>query len=277
MTRFYVSKAGQQSGPFTDAEVKSQLQSGSISKSDLFRPEGSESWLPLSDFPGAAHEDSRGCVRTAVVLIVLAMLMIGGCRFCRRTVPSEAKPAAEQPGPATPPPITAIPSTPPALEARATPKPPSYEDWFIQSVRQWETGLPAEITEARMSYIRSERRLGISNSLPGVLTISGWTGTLRKVQPTIDGRLAIAIELPDSNILLQTWGDALSDAGAGTLIEQKSELYGRLRSLAIGTPVSFDGEFLKDKDDWVKEGSKTVREGMASPKFIVHFTDVKGL
>jgi len=129
----------------------------------------------------------------------------------------------------------------------------------------------------RMSYLRGERSRAISNSLPGIRTLSGWTGILRKTHTTMNGKAAIAIELPGSNILLQTWSDAVSDAGAGTLIEQKSELYGRLRGIAIGAPVSFDGEFLEDKDDWVKEGSKTVREGMITPKFIVRFKDVKSL
>jgi hypothetical protein len=144
-------------------------------------------------------------------------------------------------------------------------------------VRNYEKGLPADADEARISYNRGERARAISNALPGVRTLSGWNGILRKVQSTIDGKAAIAIELPGSNILLQTWSDAVSDAGAGTLIEQKSELYSRLRKLAIGTPVSFDGEFLADKNDWVKEGSKTAMEGLTSPKFIVHFTDVKSL
>ena len=217
---------------------------------------------------------SNGGVKTAVVLVLLLLLLIGGCKFLRRKRPSEAKHSAGEsvtPGPS---PIAATP-TPPPLQAIATPKPPSYEEWFIHSVQQYETGLPAEGDESRLSYNRGERARGISNSLPGVRTLSGWNGILRKVETTIDGKAAIAIELPGSNILLQTWGDVLSDAGVGTLIEQKSELYARLRSLAIGTPVNFDGEFLADKDDWVKEGSKTVTEGMTSPKFIVHFTDVK--
>ena len=218
---------------------------------------------------------SNGYVKAAVVLVLLVIFLIGGCRFLRRT-PRSAAPShsAEQPVTSGPSPIATTP-TPPLVEPRATPRPPSYEEWFIQSVRQYETGLPAEDDKARMSYNRSERARGISNSLPGLRTLSGWNGILRKVQSTIDGRVAMAIELPGSNILLQTWSDAISDAGAGTLIEQKSELYSRLRGLAIGTPVSFDFEFLEDKDDWVKEGSKTVKEGMTSPKFIVRFTDVK--
>jgi hypothetical protein len=210
------------------------------------------------------------------VIAGLLILFIGRCVFFRGASHSGAKHDVQEFRATTPSPTPSI-STAPSVEVRATPKPPSYEEWFIQSCRQYETGDPAEGDEARMSYNRSERSRGISNSLPGVRTISGWTGNLQKAQTTVDGRLAIAIELPDSNILLQTWGDAAADAGTGTLIGQKTELYGRIRGLAIGSPVSFDGEFLEDKDDWVKEGSKTVLEGMISPKFIVHFTDVKSL
>jgi len=219
--------------------------------------------------------ESNGFVKTAVVLVLLVILLIGGCRFLRRT-PRSAAPShfPEQPVTPGPSPIATTPTLP-LVEPRATPKPPSYEEWFIQSVRQYEGPLPADVDEARIAYNRAERARGISNSLPGIRTLSGWSGILRKVQPTVDGRLAIAIELPGTNILLQTWSDPISDVRAGTLIEQKAALYSRLRGLAIGTPVSFDFEFLEDKDDWVKEGSKTVREGMTSPKFIVRFTDVK--
>jgi len=230
----------------------------------------------MSEQSAAESKKSNGCVKIAVVLVVLVILLIGGCRFFHRSVSSAPQHAAELPGTPGPTPSSGTP-TPPAIEARATPKPPSYEEWFIQSVRQYQTGLPPEGDEARMAYNRSERARGISNSLPGVRTLSGWNGILRKVQTTIDGRVAIAIELPESNILLQTWGDVVSDTGAGTLIEQKSELYDRLRGIAVGTPVAFDGEFLPDKDDWVKEGSKTGREGLISPKFIVRFADVKSL
>ena len=219
---------------------------------------------------------SHGWIKTAVVLVVLALLLIRGCRFLHKAPQPAPKHAVEQPVTPGPSPTTRTP-TPPPLEARATPKPPSYEEWFIHSVQQYETGVPAEGDDDRLSYNRGERARGISNSLPGVRTLSGWNGILRKVQSTINGRVAIAIELPGSNILLQTWSDAISDAGAGTLIEQKTELYGRLRGVVIGAPVSFDGEFLEDKDDWVKEGSKTVREGLTSPKFIVRFTDVKSI
>jgi GYF domain 2 len=296
MTRFYLSKNGQQSGPFTAEEVQGLLQSGSIGRNDLFRSEGTETWLPLSDFGGATPsaasppapargrggptaagpESSKGCVKAVAVMAGLAILLIGGCVCLRVIFRSGAKHAPEQPGAAGPSPASAA-STPPPIVAGPTPKPPSYEEWFISSVEHYKTRFPAAHDDAERAYARKERSREISNALPGVRTLSGWTGSLRKVETTIEGRLAIAIELPNTNILLQTWPDAAADAGAGTLIEKNSELYRRLRAMAAGSPVTFDGDFLEDKDDWVKEGSKTVLEGMVSPRFIVRFKDVKNL
>jgi len=202
MTRFHILNDGPQRGSLADDEVKGLRPSGLTSGSHLSGRKGASrdrTERARTEKIERRRQDRRGAGDTAPPLDWRLQIPPQSPR-------SAPNPSAGQPVTPGPSPIATTP-TPPPLEARATPKPPSYEEWFIQSVRQYETGVPAEGDEARISYNRGERARGISNSLPGIRTLSGWNGILRKVQSTIDGKVAIAIELPGSNILLQTWSD----------------------------------------------------------------------
>jgi hypothetical protein len=285
MTRYFTSKNAAQGGPYSEDDVKAMLLSGALGKSDLFRKEGSETWLPLADFPGASSLSASGGPATAqkgkrsskliAALVVLALLLIGGCVFFRTI--SHSKGRLDSPRPDTPDAgANAKSSTPPPSPAGPTPTPPNYETWFIESVTRFESSVPAGSSQATIDHNRQERWLGIMHAFPGVRSLTGWVGTLRKADKTLDGRLAVAIELPSSNILVQSWPDPISDAGAGTLIDSKSDDSQRLRGLRIGSPVVFDVEFVESKEDWIKEGSKTVVEGFSSPKFIAHIKNLKG-
>jgi hypothetical protein len=105
-------------------------------------------------------------------------------------------------------------------------------------------------------------------------SLDQWVGVLRKADSAANGKLAVVVEIPNSDIL-ETWPNPTSDVGANTLVEKNSDLYNHIHAIPIGSPVLFDFEFLENKDDWVKEGSKTVLEGMVSPKFVVRFKEMK--
>ncbi|HEY2343874.1 MAG TPA: DUF4339 domain-containing protein [Chthoniobacteraceae bacterium] len=294
MTRFYVSRNGQETGPFTEEEVKALLQSGTIGRGDLFRAEGAQSWLPLSDFGTAAPpaqgtppaavptapapsaskptepDDSHGLAKTIAIIILLLLLLIGGCRFLHR---SHSKSTAESTATPAPIPTPGPPGAPVPISAFIFP-PPNYEQWFVENVENFKTRYPAARDDNERSYGRSERALSISHALPGVRTLDQWVGILRKADPTLTGKLAVVVEIPKGD-LLQTWPDPVSDIGSNTLIDKDSDLYKRIRAIPIGSPILFDFEFLEDKNDFVKEGSKTVLEGMVSPKFIVRFKEMK--
>jgi hypothetical protein len=205
------------------------------------------------------------------IILILLLLLIGGCFFLRRNRMPRTKPPGESIRAETP--AASPPAQPAAADVRPTPTPINYEAYFIQSVKMFQSNPPAD--DARLENNRGERARGISNSLPGTRTLTGWIGTLHQIQPLPGGKVAIAIELPESTILLRTWSDVVSDAGAGTLIDQKSDLYHTASALKVGAPVFFDGEFLEDKTDWAKEGSESVREGFTSPKYIVRFKEIR--
>ena len=221
--------------------------------------------------PESSQSNSRS--KVIAIILILLFLLIGGCVF-HRIFGHKAK-VAEVVAPQS---VVTPSGTPPvkgAADVSPAPTPPPYEKWFIESVSQYEKNPPADTDEKGIAYLRGERARAISNALPGVRKITEWTGTLSKVQTVPGGKASVVITLPDPTIVFQTWGDPISDAAAGTLIDEKSDLYRKLKAMKAGTPVSFDGEFLESAEDWCKEASKTPREGLMSPKFIVRFGAVR--
>jgi hypothetical protein len=221
-----------------------------------------------------SSESSKSSGRSKVIAIILILLflLIGGCVF-HHIFGRKAKVAEEVPS--RPEPTPSGTAAKPAADARPMPTPPQYEKWFIDSVSGFEKNPPAD--EKQIADARSERARRISDALPGVRKITEWTGTLRKVQTVSGGKASVVIALPDPTIVFQTWGDPISDAAANTLIDENSDLYRKLKAMKAGTLVSFDGEFLESTEDWCKEVSKSPREGLISPKFIVRFGAVRSL
>jgi len=52
MAQYYLSKNGQQSGPFTQQQINQMLQSGLFTGTELYRPEDSADWNPIAQLPG---------------------------------------------------------------------------------------------------------------------------------------------------------------------------------------------------------------------------------
>ena len=56
--QIYISKAGQQQGPYSHDQLDKLLQSEAITADDLYWYEGCENWQPLSQFPGFPADPS---------------------------------------------------------------------------------------------------------------------------------------------------------------------------------------------------------------------------
>jgi len=52
MDQYYLSKNGQQSGPFTQQQIDQMLKSGWFTGTELYRGEDSADWTPIAQFPG---------------------------------------------------------------------------------------------------------------------------------------------------------------------------------------------------------------------------------
>ena len=56
--QFYVTKNGEQLGPFSLMDVRQRLQSGALTYTDLAWREGMKDWAPLSELMGGALPDA---------------------------------------------------------------------------------------------------------------------------------------------------------------------------------------------------------------------------
>jgi type II secretory pathway pseudopilin PulG len=52
MAQYYLSKNGQQSGPFSQLQIDQMLQSGLFSGTELYREEDAPEWKPITQIPG---------------------------------------------------------------------------------------------------------------------------------------------------------------------------------------------------------------------------------
>lgn len=52
MAQYYLSKNGQQSGPFSQEQIDQMLKSGLFSGTELYRQDDSPDWKPISQLPG---------------------------------------------------------------------------------------------------------------------------------------------------------------------------------------------------------------------------------
>ncbi len=91
---------------------------------------------------------------------------------------------------------------------------------------------------------------------------------------TSGGDAAIVIQLPRSSIRVRTWNNTFSDVLGATLIKHGSSLYNQIAVLSKGNAVKFEGSFLIDVRDWVKEASVTENGSMTEPEFLFRFADV---
>ena len=152
------------------------------------------------------------------------------------------------------------------------PTPPA-EAQFISTVERYISLYKSASNELQKSSLRTQR----AKELEGLVrdrNISGWVGTLREMTTTSGGDAAIVIQLPRSSIRVRTWNNTFSDVLGATLIKHGSSLYNQIAVLSKGNAVKFEGSFLIDVRDWVKEASVTENGSMTEPEFLFRFADV---
>ena len=103
--------------------------------------------------------------------------------------------------------------------------------------------------------------------------ITGWIGTVTKVDSNSDGKGVLNVEIA-KNVVIKTWNNTFSDAADKTLIDPRSKLFERASSLSKGDTVKFSGSFLEGYDACIKESSMSLRGGLEKPEFIFRFTDI---
>lgn len=150
---------------------------------------------------------------------------------------------------------------------------PSAQEQFTSVVESHISQYKAAANELQKSTLRTNRKQALERALPDT-TVSGWIGTIKKMETTSDGKAGITVQLQGSPILLMTWNNGFSDLFGSTLIEHGSALYNRIASLSTGARVSVSGTFFTDKHDHVRECSVTESGSMTEPEFLFRFSDV---
>ena len=150
---------------------------------------------------------------------------------------------------------------------------PVGEANFISKINSFVSNYNSAVNKLAKSTLRSARGAELRQVLPD-LNFIGWVGTVQEVTKTPTGETAIAIQLPGSSITVRTLNNKFGDVSTHTLIEADSPLAGKVGALAKGDKVNFDGSFILDGVDWIKEIGANEHDSMTKPEYLVAFKDL---
>jgi hypothetical protein len=150
---------------------------------------------------------------------------------------------------------------------------PVDEARFISTVSSFISNYNSASNMLEKSTLRATRGEELRKIMPD-LKFAGWVGTLKDVTTTPTGDTAIAIQLPGSNITVRTLNKSFADVSSHTLITHDSPLAGQVSALSKGDKINFDGSFVLDGIDWVKEVGANELDSMTKPEYLVQFKDV---
>ncbi len=170
-------------------------------------------------------------------------------------------------GPASNPTSSREPAAPP------TPM-PADEQAFCDAVQEatqaYEAMQGDGANQLKLSKLRTSRGAALRAALPS-RAAKAWAGTISKLSTNSDGQAVVAVELP-CGVEVKTWNNALSDIEDGTLISQKSALFGVLADLKVGMSIQFSGRLFPDRVTGFKESSLTEAGSMKEPEFLMKFS-----
>lgn len=151
---------------------------------------------------------------------------------------------------------------------------PKVQDVFIQIIEEENI----KYINANNNIIKTESRESRKNKIKELLQerhIKNWIGTIENIDTLGDGDVIISIILINSNIILKTWNNSLSDLLHGSIIKKKSNLYNQIRLLSHGDKVNLTGYFFSSDLDYIYEMSLTEEGSMNQPEFIFKFKDIQ--
>lgn len=151
---------------------------------------------------------------------------------------------------------------------------PVLQSAFIEVTESYSRQFSNARNELQESIMRDDRRLSISTTLGGGLSVDNWSGTIVSLGTNTEGKGIVSIRV-SPNVVLKTWNNAISDLFHNTLIEKNSSTYDALLNLVAGDRVIFSGSFFPSDEDGVYETSLTIRGAMQEPEFLFRFDEVQ--
>ena len=149
---------------------------------------------------------------------------------------------------------------------------PEDQSRFVQIIERAKEAIDNAETDLQKNVALRERDKELCSTLSGN-KVKGWSGVVKNVGATGEGKAYVDIEIAD-RIRVQTWNNALSDILDETLIPTSSPFFDNLVALNEGDLVTFSATFLKG-NTCLKRGNLTEVFYGISPEFIVRFSDVK--
>ena len=144
-----------------------------------------------------------------------------------------------------------------------------------ETSKQYESLADQGANELKLSKIRTARKSALRTALKGG-KIKDWTGTLKTLTTTSEGKAHVAVELPcEIPVSVQTWNNELSDIFDKTLIPQSSPIFDKIAELKEGQKVMFGGQFLPDDKNGFGEQSMSEAGSLKEPGFSFRFSNIE--
>lgn len=151
---------------------------------------------------------------------------------------------------------------------------PESQKEFIKCIESFFGPYGDASNELKKSALRNKRRSALQSVVQD-RSVTDWIGTIYEMGTTSDRKGYVTVRLHGTkHIAVQTWNNALSDVGSGTLIGSSSPVFSNLADLKEGSRVRFSGGFLADDDDFIDEVSITENGSMTDPSFVFRFSDI---
>lgn len=154
---------------------------------------------------------------------------------------------------------------------------PQEQQDFISVINKMKEEYDSAENELKKSVIRTKRGKLIADALNNSHQINNWSGIVKTLKTTSNGKAIFAIVIQGTEIELGTVNNEFSDLfGDKTLIDQNNPLYNTISDLNEGEKIRFSGKFLKSNEtDFAMEMSLTENGSMKNPEFIVQFNKVE--
>lgn len=153
---------------------------------------------------------------------------------------------------------------------------PSDETGFIRVIADAQQKSSSAENDMQRGGIKAERDKNVCQIMQ-TPTIQNWTGKIKTIDSTSDGKGVLGVEIAD-HIVLKTWNNALSDIGYGTVLEPGSPVFTSAASMKQGIPVAVTGSFFRVPDsssgDCFKESSVRLTGKLQDPEFIFKFESI---
>lgn len=150
---------------------------------------------------------------------------------------------------------------------------PPAEAQLIQIVSAAQSESHKAENDMQRGGIKAKRDRALCEAVTS-FAVSGWIGTVEKIDSNSDGKGVLEIAIAD-DIKVKTWNNALSDISSNTLIEPGSPVFQAASAMKRGQRVAFSGSFLKGSEgDCLAEGSLSLRGKIEDPEFIFRFSSI---